>query len=156
MAKFRCGGCKDYFDQDDTVVSNGVQRFCSFDCAYGTHKQDFAQAKRNFRAKKKKQDIPDKVRKAVLKRDRNRCRFCRTADALHLHHVVYRSSGGLHVEHNLITLCNRHHSEVHSDKKRYQPLCLGVLWLSMVDNKHITIPQFERFLNHEASGQNVR
>jgi 5-methylcytosine-specific restriction endonuclease McrA len=128
------------------VVSNGVQRFCSRDCVYSTPAAN--------PTKSKKSDVPDIVRKAVLKRDRNRCRFCRTNDGLHLHHVIYRSSGGLHVEHNLITLCNRHHSEVHSDKKRYQPLCLGVLWLSIVDRKHLTIPQFERFLDAKVKAGN--
>lgn len=138
MAKFRCGGCKEYFEKDQVAVVRGVQRFCSLDCIYNIPKP-----------KVKKKDIPDEIRKAVLKRDKNRCRFCRTNDALHLHHVIYRSSGGVHVEHNLITLCNWHHSLIHSNKNRYQPLCLGVLWLSIVENRHLTIPQLERNLDHE-------
>lgn len=154
MAKFRCGGCKEYFDQAEAVKSNGVQRFCSNECAY--RKSINSAPPKPFGPKKKKADIPDTIRKAVLKRDKNRCRFCRTKDGLHLHHIVYRSQGGEHVEHNLITLCHRHHALIHSDKKKYMPLCLGVLWLSIVEHKHLTIPQLGRFLDHAEASDEVR
>lgn len=155
MAKFRCGGCKNYFDQQDVLRSNGIQKFCSEECAY--KKPISSKPPKPFKPKKKKEDIPEAVRRAVLGRDKNRCRFCSTKDGLHLHHVIYRSQGGEHVEHNLITLCQRHHNLVHSDKKRYMPLCLGVLWLSIVEQRHVTIPQLGRFLSHaEASVSEVR
>ncbi len=49
-------------------------------------------------------DIPEKVRKEVLKRDRYRCRKCGKEDSLSLHHVVPRSQGGDHSKENLVTV----------------------------------------------------
>lgn len=131
---------------EQATHQNGVQRFCSVECAYPK-----AEPKpfKPIKAKKKKPDIPEGVRQAVLARDKNRCRFCGTQNGLHVHHVYYRSQGGEHVEHNLITVCYRHHDLIHSDKKRYQPLCLGVLWLSLVEARHMTIPRLERLLHAE-------
>lgn len=58
---------------------------------------------------------------AVLYRDRWRCRFCAKRNTLHVHHIVYRSAGGDDVESNLITLCAKHHEQVHSSKIEILP-----------------------------------
>lgn len=60
-------------------------------------------------------------------RDLHRCRICFTRNNLHLHHVKYRSSGGSDTPDNLITLCMEHHAEMHSDKRRWQPVLLALV-----------------------------
>lgn len=51
-------------------------------------------------------------------RDGPQCRACRgwVGDAAHHHHLTYRSHGGLHTAHNLVTLCVRCHDLVHRHK----------------------------------------
>lgn len=50
-------------------------------------------------------DIPASVRKEVRERDGSICRCCgRWSDQLCLHHIEFRSQGGLHVPGNLISL----------------------------------------------------
>lgn len=51
--------------------------------------------------------------RVVLRRDRWRCRCCLRRDCLHVHHIVYRSRGGLDTTENLITLCCGCHEKVH-------------------------------------------
>lgn len=45
------------------------------------------------------------------------CQLCGSTNYLHIHHIYYRSQLGLTVEKNLIRLCERCHSLVHSNKK---------------------------------------
>lgn len=147
MAKFKCGGCKRY--KTEVYKSNGVQRWCSRECVELQQRRNFSQnaVRSHVRpSKPRKQDIPVEVRKRVMKRDKGRCRFCGTNTGLHLHHVVYRSQGGLHEESNLITLCHQCHAIVHEDKKRWMPLLLGVIWKTYMGER-FTVPMFERWLD---------
>ena len=66
--------------------------------------------------------IPDPVRRAVLVRDRHRCKECGWHHALwnpsdprhlELHHVKRHVSGGENIAENLATLCTACHDEVH-------------------------------------------
>lgn len=76
------------------------------------------------------EDIPPEIRRVVYRRDNGKCRWCgRTNAGIHLHHVIYRSTGGKHLPENLISLCGEHHALVHSDKPFYQPLLLELLQL---------------------------
>lgn len=52
------------------------------------------------------------------------CQLCGSNNYLHIHHIYYRSQLGLTVEKNLIRLCQKCHSIVHSNKKKYQPMLL--------------------------------
>ena len=52
------------------------------------------------------------------------CQLCGSTNYLHIHHIYYRSQLGLTVEKNLIRLCERCHSLVHSNKRKYQPMLL--------------------------------
>lgn len=65
-------------------------------------------------------DLPDEMRQAVLERDYYTCQVCGLfgEHALHVHHLVYRSSGGGHEMHNLITLCWKCHRMVHEERLR--------------------------------------
>ncbi len=54
-------------------------------------------------------DVPTRVRRAVLRRDRG-CRFPDCGRArMQVHHVVPRARGGTHAVDNLIGLCSFHH-----------------------------------------------
>lgn len=111
---YRCRACRQYH-RDEPYRRVGLGSVCSEECLKAT-----SQSPR--RATPKAAVLPD-VRAAVLTRDRHRCRYCGCNDSLHLHHVHYRSEGGEHHERNLITLCTTHHALIHSDKRRWQPLC---------------------------------
>lgn len=50
-------------------------------------------------------DVPPAVRAEVLERDGQRCRVCgRFVQTPGLHHIVFRSQGGLHLPSNLVTI----------------------------------------------------
>jgi hypothetical protein len=49
----------------------------------------------------------------VRRRDQHRCRVCNKIRALHVHHIIFRSSGGHDVSENLISLCERCHNAIH-------------------------------------------
>jgi 5-methylcytosine-specific restriction protein A len=56
----------------------------------------------------------NKLRKAVLARDKFRCANCgRWQGELHVHHVVPIAVGGTNVTTNLVTLCRDCHARVH-------------------------------------------
>lgn len=48
------------------------------------------------------------------------CQLCGSTSYLEIHHIYYRSQGGLTVPENLIRLCSKCHRLVHSNKKVYQ------------------------------------
>lgn len=84
-------------------------------------------------------EIPTKVRAAVVERDQGTCRVCgsSTGESGALHHIVYRSEGGLHVVENLITVhwmyWPRCHERVHSRKALWQPVLLTAVGMDGVN-----------------------
>ena len=62
-----------------------------------------------------KQAVSPATRRAVLRRDHERCAVpgCRNALFLDVHHVALRSEGGGHDADNLTTLCGAHHRAAH-------------------------------------------
>ncbi len=48
----------------------------------------------------------------------NFCAICGTKDDLHHHHFVAKSHGGSDDEKNMLTLCFKHHNEIHSKSYR--------------------------------------
>jgi hypothetical protein len=62
--------------------------------------------------------LPAAVRRAVLLRDRCRCRVpgCSRRRYVDVHHLVARSDGGEHSRSNCITLCSTHHRRLHEGK----------------------------------------
>ena len=62
-----------------------------------------------------KQTVTPATRRAVLRRDHQRCVVpgCRNARFLDLHHVEPRAEGGRNEADNLITLCGVHHRAAH-------------------------------------------
>lgn len=57
------------------------------------------------------------------------CQLCGSTSNLHIHHIYYRSQGGMTIEKNLIRLCENCHRLVHSNKKKYQPMLLEKQYL---------------------------
>jgi len=62
--------------------------------------------------------VPPAKRRAVLHRDRHRCRVpgCSNRVYVDVHHVKARACGGGHAEGNLCTLCTVHHRMVHEGR----------------------------------------
>jgi hypothetical protein len=62
-----------------------------------------------------KQSIPPALRRAVLTRDRRRCRIpgCTHSTFVDVHHVQPRAEGGRNEASNLLTLCGAHHRATH-------------------------------------------
>ena len=76
-------------------------------------------------------EIPARVRAEVYERDGGVCRVCGSyGESLALHHIRYRSEGGLHVPDNLVSVhwmyAPRCHELVHGNKRVWQPLLLEV------------------------------
>ena len=42
---------------------------------------------------------------------------------------------------NLITLCREHHDLVHSNKRKYQPLCRCYIWKLYVEGYKLRLPR---------------
>ena len=65
---------------------------------------------------RRKRQVSAALRRAVLLRDRQSCRFpgCGTTRHLHVHHVQHWADGGPTVRDNLITLCAHHHRHLHA------------------------------------------
>lgn len=90
--------------------------------------------------------MPPGLRDEVLERDNRRCRFCGGNRNLNAHHIDYRSQGGLHEAWNLIMLCDDCHMTVHSNKRRFQPLLRGYIWLVYVEGKQWMVPRIEAYV----------
>lgn len=86
--------------------------------------------------------------RSVHERDNWRCRKCGTARNVEAHHIVYRSQGGSNDLTNLILLCNRCHAVVHSDKRRWMPVCQRYVQL-LAQGQRLMLDQVERFRTDE-------
>ena len=97
--------------------------------------------------------VPKAVRQQVYERDGGCCRVCgRWVDTPGLHHVRYRSEGGLDVVENLITIGwtpghDCHLPVVHADKRLWQPILLAVL-----EAPGVTARQMLRWHNARRAG----
>jgi hypothetical protein len=62
--------------------------------------------------------IPPRIRRAVLRRDRGRCRVpgCKNARFVDVHHVVPRGRGGDHAPSRLAAMCSAHHQAAHDGR----------------------------------------
>lgn len=68
--------------------------------------------------KSKATDIPQKVKKKVWERDGMRCKMCGNPTAMPNAHYIPRSSGGLGIEENVVTMCAECHHEYDNGSKR--------------------------------------
>jgi hypothetical protein len=88
--------------------------------------------------------VPADVRDMVLERDGSSCRVCgRYVEYPALHHIRYRSEGGLDVPANLITIGwlpghDCHLPVVHANKRLWQPILLEIAekpWLTALQQR---------------------
>lgn len=93
--------------------------------------------------------VPSHVREYVLDRDASACRICgRFLEAPALHHVVFRSQGGLDLPSNLVTVgwtpydCNCHLVVAHGANARYWREIL----LEIADKPAFTALQVSRWM----------
>lgn len=143
MSKLRCSSCREYFDRTETFRVVALARFCSEGCY-----SDYLYRRRPQRAtpppsRARKASLPLDVRRNVRARDGQVCRFCGQRGQ-QVHHIQYRSSGGSDEPSNLILLCDEHHTLVHSNKRVWQPILFGVVWMGYVEASWLTVPQFMR------------
>ena len=83
--------------------------------------------KRNKPIKKvsnKRITVTEETYNKVMQRDNYKCRLCGTPFNLNEHHIVYKSEDRKLINEptNLIVLCTRCHSVVHSNKHLWQPI----------------------------------
>lgn len=153
MSKRRCAYCREYFDQSTMIVSS-LSAYCCNDHLLKAHSKSRPKAKPK-RSNANSGEISTAMRLAAIESDGYRCRYCgNLSSQLAVHHVYYRSEARnepwLHQPHNLITLCNEpcHLTIVHGNKRVYQPLCLQIVWLRMIEGDVVTtIQQLERQSN---------
>lgn len=147
MKVFRCSGCRQRFPVDEVFTTVGLSRVCSVACATTVRERQRPSSPPAARKRGPKgeraNDVPMEVRAAVILRDRARCRFC-GEPSLSLHHIIYRSQGGQHVERNLICLCTEHHDLMHSSKPTWQPILQEVVRILHDERRSVTIPEVQR------------
>lgn len=145
-SKYRCLGCRE-FKAAPPYKRQGLGGLCSEECLTIVRNRGGVKtaATKSLKSVKARDEVPPSTREAVLLRDSARCRWCGVR-TVHLHHINYRSEGVDHSEHNLITLCPHHHDVVHSDKARFKPLLLAVIWHLYITRWSATVPQVERWL----------
>jgi HNH endonuclease len=140
VQQVRCRGCRQLVDRGG-CLRYGLGYVCNLACA------------QLIDAKRKRSGAPpllvprsgngpsSQVRAGVRRRDGHRCRWCGSADNLHVHHVRYRSEGGPNGARNLITLCGSCHDRAHSDKGVYQPVLIELLRRQYEEAQFLTVPQ---------------
>lgn len=62
------------------------------------------------------------VKQYVLARDSHKCQADKKGcvEKLHVHHIVFKSQGGSDAPNNLITLCEKHHINLHAGKLKIE------------------------------------
>ncbi len=65
---------------------------------------------------KKRPVAHSRVQKAGRKRDANTCQICGSQENVEGHHIIDYAYGGAASVDNIITLCHRHHRDVHEGK----------------------------------------
>jgi adenylate kinase len=55
-----------------------------------------------------------RVKRLVRARDKSRCRACNSRDSIEVHHVKFRSAGGVHSTKNCACLCAICHADLHA------------------------------------------
>lgn len=68
--------------------------------------------------------VTEETYNKVMQRDNYKCRLCGTTFNLQEHHIIYKSENRKLINEptNLIVLCARCHSIVHSNKHYWQPI----------------------------------
>ncbi len=149
MAKLRCKGCGEYVPRAEMFYVGAVSAVCSPACLSKqgrSAKQRTERLQRTVpRPKSNKPGVTQETADVVLLRDGGRCRMC-GANNIHLHHIEYRSEGGLHTDWNLVCLCQKHHDTVHANKRRWQHVLQWMLVAQYVNGLYYTGYETERLI----------
>lgn len=144
MSKVRCAGCRQYINKGG-AVQFGLGWCCDDNCRYEAELRARAHQQRSKPNPNRTTSEPSLARKKeVRRRDGLTCRAC-GRPGNHVHHINYRSEGGGHEPHNLITLCLACHDTVHADKATWKPLLLAVIWEHYVNGRWLTASQVARW-----------
>ena len=86
--------------------------------------------------------IPPRIRRAVLRRDRGRCRVpgCKNARFVDVHHVVPRGKGGDHTPRRLAAMCAAHHQAAHDGRLKVDLDKRGRLRVAHADGRPYGAP----------------
>lgn len=57
-----------------------------------------------------------RAQKAGRERDLNICQICGSSDHVEGHHIIDHQFGGAALADNIISLCHKHHKDVHDGK----------------------------------------
>jgi len=139
-SKVKCAYCKNFILKDEALHA-GLQNFC--DPYHANLYADRIRLKQgDYKAPApRKTDVRSHAK--CLKRDNSRCRVCGSSQALHVHHILYRSEisveDGRDELWNLITLCMMHHDMMHSDKKLWQPVLKETVRLCEEEGKMVPV-----------------
>ncbi len=157
-SKLRCTSCRSYYEHDEPDSHKvGLSGVCSSACL-----EDYKDKCRNKRARRKihrenkhkyGRRLPGQIRDVIRTRDGARCRFCGSSDSIEIHHIIYRSQGGGDVEWNLISLCHDHHREMHSSKRKWQPLLQMTQLAYYVEGRLLRVPEVERVFGTSLSAE---
>lgn len=82
----------------------------------------------NKKPKQKRVVVSKKTYEIVSSEQKGYCGLCGEQKPLQLHHILYRSEAKHLIDEpsNCIMLCLTCHDQVHSSKKKYQPLLLDI------------------------------
>lgn len=94
-------------------------------------------------ARSKACDISQEVRQAVYDRDEGGCVVCNRLGIPNAHYIS-RSLGGLGIEQNIVTLCEKCHHEYDNGSKHKE---YGDIIREYLDNHYPGFPDEKRFYN---------
>lgn len=150
VARLRCSTCRTFFPREEVYYEQGVRRVCSEDCLQELLERTRVRTRSNNAPSTKQKPRKDnrldlEIRRIVRGRDGNVCRWCGKRGE-QVHHIHYRSEGGADEPSNLVLLCTEHHEKVHSNKGRWKPTLLALLWFGYMEGRWLTVPEVERWL----------
>lgn len=154
--RVRCMHCRGYMERSESFWTGpgGVGRICTEDCFNEWKdrkrpKPGQVRVERKERSRKRP-GIPVELRATVRKRDGQCCWWC-GGQAREVHHVNYRSEGGLDEENNLVLLCFHCHQMVHSSKEVYKPILTAYLYAYYFLDEKLSMKQVVRRLRASGS-----
>lgn len=116
-----CEYCKKEFVTGGRKGRKKRSKFCSKDCSYLSHSTPIEhyfeeRITKNGKIGHKRSALWRRLRDKMIKRDNDKCRFCKRDFNLQVHHIKPRKINGIikidNSEENLITVCRKCHNEL--------------------------------------------
>lgn len=150
--RVRCAQCRVYVSSAEAIQANSLQRVCStacmnlwLDAQRKKRRRTVAKAAKRNPVRVARHDMPAGLRAHVRSRDGSVCRLCGRRGT-QVHHIKFRSQGGLHEPSNLILLCDECHGyKAHGEHARvYRQLFRAYVWLHYVECRHLFLDEVMR------------